>query len=440
MKNEFQINYPFNVDQAYSLNKIQQFPNFIQQLPQYTPTFPNSIIHNLYNFNICSGNQIFMTNNVDRGFNFYPSNPAQININNSLKSGQSFNSYYLNSNVMNNLLNEQIIFQNKMVKSNYINCSHNLDYLGGKRTRGKENTNINKDINTISFLPKKTKKKYPFFSQKIKKIEKNEKKMEDSRDLTFKNNVEIQIDKKKWNNIFIIEKDFKDNKDNEIKSKDKSSNKRENKNKNSIQVESLISKHEENSLEKIEPITFNNVSIVINNTSEECSKIYPKFQDETNLKKIQKKNQTLTNKTEISQNIEKENDLSELNTIKKTKCLFHGENYIKTLSMSDFMKYNFDFEEETNFKKNTKKITKEDCVDFNKIMENKNIEIKDLSDIKVKWLFSHYNGNCKKLREEINEIESMIKYKNREPITDENCLDLLVMNDYNIKKFMKSIE
>ena len=104
--------------------------------------------------------------------------------------------------------------------------------------------------------------------------------------------------------------------------------------------------------------------------------------------------------------------------------------------MIDFMRYNFDFSIEEQYK--TKKLITDydqQHADFtkikNNIYENYNYNDLKLENIEQKWSRKKFNGDNKELKKTINMINDT--FSGRKSYTnEEKCLTILKDNDYNI--------
>ena len=135
------------------------------------------------------------------------------------------------------------------------------------------------------------------------------------------------------------------------------------------------------------------------------------------------------------------NDSNEINP-KLTKVIFHGENYEKTKSTIDFMKYNFDFRLEEQYK--TKKLITDydqqhiDLTRINqKLYENYNSNSQNLNEIEQKWSRKKFVGDNKDLKKVISIIKDSFPGRKLD-VNEEKCLNILKNNDYNIEEFLDS--
>ena len=160
----------------------------------------------------------------------------------------------------------------------------------------------------------------------------------------------------------------------------------------------------------------------------------------------QKKRQhkiTIKNNNNILADLKKdENDQKSLTNPKLTKINFHGDNYEKTTSPTDFMKYNFDFQIEEQYK--TKKLITdydEQHIDMMKMKDNfydnYNYNEQHLDEIEQKWSRKKFDGSNKELKKVINIIRDSFPGR-KVDTNEEKCLNILKNNGYNIKDFLNS--
>ena len=166
-----------------------------------------------------------------------------------------------------------------------------------------------------------------------------------------------------------------------------------------------------------------------------------KIKNQRNQKKKQHKI-TIKNNKDILADLNKDkNDKNEINP-KLTKVIFHGENYEKTKSTIDFMKYNFDFRIEEQYK--TKKLITDydqqhiDLTRINqKLYENYNSNSQNLKEIEQKWSRKKFIGDNKELKKVISIIKDSFPGR-KVDVNEEKCLNILKKNDYNIEEFLES--
>ena len=127
---------------------------------------------------------------------------------------------------------------------------------------------------------------------------------------------------------------------------------------------------------------------------------------------------------------------------KLTKVIFHGENYKDTKTTIDFMKYNFDFSIEEQYK--TKKLITDydqqhvDLIKINeKYYDNYNSNDQNLDKIELKWSRTQFDGDNKELKKAISLIRDTFPGRKTD-VNEEKCLNLLRKNGYNIESFLNS--
>ena len=198
------------------------------------------------------------------------------------------------------------------------------------------------------------------------------------------------------------------------------------------------------------------------NTSNENKSINPEvntiddisdIKDKDKNKKLKSKNQrnqkrkqhkiTIKNNNNILADLRKDdNSEKSVSNHKITKINFHGENYEKTASPIDFMKYNFDFQIEEQYK--TKKLImdyEEQHIDLIKIndnlYENFNYNGQHLDEIAQKWSRKKFDGDNRELKKAIGIIRDSFPGR-KVDINEEKCLNILKNNDYKIDDFLNS--
>ena len=197
-------------------------------------------------------------------------------------------------------------------------------------------------------------------------------------------------------------------------------------------INNLSSKYQNNSI-------INLLSSLKENSEKSQKLKEKKIKIKTQTKKKQY-NLTIKNNNKIFGTAEKnQSNEIELNP-KLTKVIFHGENYKNTTSSIDFMKYNFDFIIEEQYK--TKKLItnyNEQHIDMLKIepfYNNYNQNNQNLDEIKLKWSRDKFIGNNKELKNALNIIKDTFP-GSKVDVDEENCLKILKNNDYNINNFLK---
>ena len=152
---------------------------------------------------------------------------------------------------------------------------------------------------------------------------------------------------------------------------------------------------------------------------------------------------TLKNNKDILADLEKnKKDEKSVSNPKLTKVIYHGENYEKTKSSIDFMKYNFDFSIEEQYK--TKKLITDydhQHIDLIKINENfydnYNANNHNLENTEQKWSRKKFEGDNKELKKVISIIRDTFQGRKIDT-NEEKCLTILKTNHYNIDELLKS--
>lgn len=137
----------------------------------------------------------------------------------------------------------------------------------------------------------------------------------------------------------------------------------------------------------------------------------------------------------------KSNEKKEINP-KLTKVIFHGDDYEDTKTTIDFMKYNFDFSIEEQYK--TKKLITDydqqhvDLLKINeKCYENYNLNDQNLDKIELKWSRKKFDGDNKELKKAISLIRDTFPGRKTDA-SEEKCLNILRNSGYNIESFLNS--
>jgi len=181
------------------------------------------------------------------------------------------------------------------------------------------------------------------------------------------------------------------------------------------------------------------ISIVIDNSSFEPHKSSSKNKrSQKNNKKILNFKKSNSTKNKKGKNIQiksqrcktnlknKKKEKSHTVKFQPTEIIFHGDKYEKTKSAIDFMKYNYNFNEEIKQPKidDAKKQTAD--IDLPRIIYKNNYENNkyNLSDIKPMWLRSKFKGDNAELESKMKLIKEGNK-DGRNLINDEECLEKL---------------
>ena len=132
---------------------------------------------------------------------------------------------------------------------------------------------------------------------------------------------------------------------------------------------------------------------------------------------------------------------NEQNNSKWTKVIFHGKNYENTKNAIDFMKYNFDFIIDEQYK-SKKLITDYDQQHIDEktingnanIYDNYNYSEQHLDEIKIMWSRGKFLGDNKELKRAINVVRDTFNerkiYSN-----EEKYLNIIKNNNYCIDDF-----
>ena len=130
---------------------------------------------------------------------------------------------------------------------------------------------------------------------------------------------------------------------------------------------------------------------------------------------------------------------TESNVIKKTSIIFHGENYEKTSSPANFMKYNFDFVQKEQYKSN-KVITNKERQHVNfPLLPSIISKMNKLWDIpKNIWNPSLYQNNIS-LKELLNQIER-IWPKHFYSFREDLALDIIRDKNYKVDNICSFIQ
>ena len=138
----------------------------------------------------------------------------------------------------------------------------------------------------------------------------------------------------------------------------------------------------------------------------------------------------------ILDDLDKSKEKKDLNQ-KLTKNVYHGDKYIKTNSVDDFMKYNFDFAIDEQYK-SKKLITNYnlqhiDLSQINVMYENFNCQNYD--KIQQQWSREKFSGNNKELKKALNMIADTFPGR-KTYINEEQLTNILKDNNYNIDEFI----
>ena len=451
----------------YSLNKnpfrIQNFNYMFYLLPEnpqlynlqnlassllplgYIPTYPPTQIPNIQN----------IQNTLPFFFNFGLNNIFQLGM---INSNQNLSQ---NQNLLQNISN--------------INDYQNLNNFSNNSLLNKKTSNLdhqqieneNESPNKIKkFENNESEKNYPIEETNnispLKLVNSDLKVDENSEEKNLENIEEKDINKE-GNNISEENNDEKsdrneitttilENKEDEVKSENRETSKKKkkrrnnykellydtilehigkdkkNKNDKNIQLEEEISSNNEDNKKKEEKQKNKNTQN--SNTQRNKPKTRAKGGKHSRKKQHIK---TLKNNKDILADLE-ENKNNERDDSKYTKVIFHGKDYKNTQNPIDFMKYNFDFIIDEQYKTTdyTQQHANIDNIIGNaNIYENFNYSEQHLDDIKVKWSREKFLGDNKELKNAINKIKD--SFNERKIYTnEEKYLDIIKNNNYNV--------
>lgn len=353
-------------------------------------------------------------NNTSQIVNYYINLTQNLNMNNpnyslmpKLSLMESDNNLSSNNN-NSNVINANIALLNKFIMSSYINNlqieANYLQYCEKMSNCNNIITNQNEKITkeAINFAKKKRRRK----ANSNEKTDKNKKiinlgeKNGTHETIKIEHSIDKEIDEHKQSIVKLnIKSDEKCDKINNV-SKNKEKSKRSKKiNKYKELLQDSILEHLDNHK--------NDISIIINNSNydeknneskKKNQKIKQKKEIYLNEKILNFKNNNSKNgkKTNIQRNIRKNNNhhFTQKKKAKSnvkfqpTQCIFHGENYQKTNSAIEFMKYNYNYiKEKEEFKKIKDAERQTVQIDPTYLIYNNNYENNknNLSNIKKIW-------------------------------------------------------
>ena len=447
-KNPFRIqnfNYMFYLlPENPQLYNLQNFASSLLPLG-YIPTYPPTQIPNIQN----------IQNTLPFFFNFGLNNIFQLGM---INSNQNLSQ---NQNLLQNISN--------------INDYQNLNNFSNNSLLNKKTSNLdhqqieneNESPNKIKkFENNESEKNYPIEETNnispLKLVNSDLKVEENSEEKNLENIEEKDINKEE-NNISEENNEEKsekneitttilENKEDEVKSENRETSKKKkkrrnnykellydtilehigkdkkNKNDKNIQLEEEISSNNEDNKKKEEKQKNKNTSN--SNTQRNKPKTRAKGGKHSRKKQHIK---TLKNNKDILADLE-ENKNNERDDSKYTKVIFHGKDYKNTQNPIDFMKYNFDFIIDEQYKTTdyTQQHANIDNIIGNaNIYENFNYSEQHLDDIKVKWSREKFLGDNKELKNAINKIKD--SFNERKIYTnEEKYLDIIKNNNYNV--------
>ena len=447
-KNPFRIqnfNYMFYLlPENPQLYNLQNFASSLLPLG-YIPTYPPTQIPNIQN----------IQNTLPFFFNFGLNNIFQlgmINSNQNLSQNQNLLQNISNINDYQNLNN---FSNNSLLNKKTSNLAH------------QQIENENESPNKIKkFENNESEKNYPIEETNnispLKLVNSDLKVEENSEEKNLENIEEKDINKE-GNNISEENNDEKsdrneitttilENKEDEVKSENRETSKKKkkrrnnykellydtilehigkdkkNKNDKNIQLEEEISSNNEDNKKKEEKQKNKNTSN--SNTQRNKPKTRAKGGKHSRKKQHIK---TLKNNKDILADLE-ENKNNERDDSKYTKVIFHGKDYKNTQNPIDFMKYNFDFIIDEQYKTtdySQQHANIDNIIGNTNIYENFNYSEQHLDDIKVKWSREKFLGDNKELKNAINKIKD--SFNERKIYTnEEKYLDIIKNNNYNV--------
>ena len=447
-KNPFRIqnfNYMFYLlPENPQLYNLQNFASSLLPLG-YIPTYPPTQIPNIQN----------IQNTLPFFFNFGLNNIFQLGM---INSNQNLSQ---NQNLLQNISN--------------INDYQNLNNFSNNSLLNKKTSNLDhQQIENENESPNKIKKidnnesikNYPIEEANnispLKLVNSDLKVEENSEEKNLENIEEKDINKEE-NNISEENNEEKsekneitttilENKEDEVKSENRETKKKKkkrrnnykellydtilehigkdkkNKNDKNIQLEEEISSNNEDNKKKEEKQKNKNTSN--SNTQRNKPKTRAKGGKHSRKKQHIK---TLKNNKDILADLE-ENKNNERDDSKYTKVIFHGKDYKNTQNPIDFMKYNFDFIIDEQYKTtdySQQHANIDNIIGNTNIYENFNYSEQHLDDIKVKWSREKFLGDNKELKNAINKIKD--SFNERKIYTnEEKYLDIIKNNNYNV--------
>ena len=447
-KNPFRIqnfNYMFYLlPENPQLYNLQNFASSLLPLG-YIPTYPPTQIPNIQN----------IQNTLPFFFNFGLNNIFQLGM---INSNQNLSQ---NQNLLQNISN--------------INDYQNLNNFSNNSLLNKKTSNLDhQQIENENESPNKIKKIENNESEKNYPIEEtnnisplklvnSDLKVEENSEEKNLENIEEKYINKEENNISEENNEEKsekneitttilENKEDEVKSENRETSKKKkkrrnnykellydtilehigkdkkNKNDKNIQLEEEISSNNEDNKKKEEKQKNKNTSN--SNTQRNKPKTRAKGGKHSRKKQHIK---TLKNNKDILADLE-ENKNNERDDSKYTKVIFHGKDYKNTQNPIDFMKYNFDFIIDEQYKTtdySQQHANIDNIIGNTNIYENFNYSEQHLDEIKVKWSREKFLGDNKELKNAINKIKD--SFNERKIYTnEEKYLDIIKNNNYNV--------
>ena len=433
----FFLYFIFHMLSDKEVNKNQTLPAIVNQFPNNTSQIINYYINLSENLNMSNNLNNAQTQDIPiNGNTNHPPFEKQV-------TNQIFNNG-LFFNTLMNMSNYYALFQVSSAYQQYFQFFRNINNCQENENQEK----LKKKDNLIG-NKRKTEEKCEEYSRKSIKSNKNIKIIEKEKNGNFiKNKNEDKVVKsynlinnigsnessnfKKGKKLKLVkspqkELTFEKKTENEQKLLESGKNINENINLGQSKKGNRINKYKEllqdTLLENLDKHK-EEITIIINNKEFEQSK-RSKLKKKLASKKSNtasgklnknKKNNNKSNKSHFTNNKNFKANIS----FQPTKCIFHGDNYEKTNSPNEFMKYNYNFIEEEN---HTKLINKtENRIDnLQKLMCRNNDENRcNLSDIKPVWLRSEFKGSDIELKNYINNIKEF--KEKRDEKNEEECL------------------
>lgn len=436
-----------------NLNKNKTFPLIKNQIPNNNSQIINCYINLTQNLNMNNHNCSLVTQ--------IPLTKNSTNLTPEKSNLDRFNKTAL----LNTVINMNYLLQ---MQANYQHYSQLISNVN--------NTNLNQNEKKLKEKPNMMGKKRSRKSKNdeikinIKKTDKNIKNIIKEKNGTFdKNKIEgdiSKIDHSTDNEINETENEQNPPMKQQIKINiEKKNENTKNNSNNSINKKKLNRKKKRNQYKELLQDTIlehldcpkNDISIIINNSEydetnneqknknvhkNENTKKNINFKNDhksLNLKKsnsIKRKTSNFNNRRYNRHFTQKKKSKSNIIKYQATQCIFHGDNYQKTNSAIDFMKYNYNFIEE---KKQPKKIENAERqtvqVDSSKIIYSNNYENNkyNLSDIKPIWLKSEFQGKDSELVNFTNLVKNKLKNE-RDEINEEENLERMIKNPECLNK------
>ena len=434
-------------------NSYQIYPTAYLQNPQASLMNNNNKTENQTNYNYN-----YICNNINPCFSFSNNSNSRIfpSVNNLMNFGPTTpapsiqDTFFLNRK-RSNALSYEKEKENEINSLNMKNDENQtslqtIEVENSEKMKNYENKETNESINQNIIKDEQFLEKT---EQICEKNEKNEKDVIDgSSQEQDQQNKEIKIEetkkkkKRKRNYAELLQDSFLEHIGEPKKKVSESVKQLVN-----INIETIKKKRKNDSKNKKKQKSQNE----LNESNDKISKSQSSLKDKKKVKIKPLRNQkkkpqhkiTLKNNKDILADLEK-NKTGEksVSNPKLTKVIYHGDNYEKTKSTIDFMKYNFDFSIEEQYK--TKKLITDydhQHIDLNKINEtfydNYNTNNHNLENTEQKWSRKKFEGDNKELKKAISLIRDTFQGRKTDT-NEEKCLGILKNNNYNIDELLKS--